>query len=171
MNVRGLRLAFPLVLLGAAGSTLAVKVNVDKDADFTRYKTFDWAPGQQPTANPVNHIRITRAVERELAARGLQRQMEAPDLRVAYLAKIEKKIKGQSYQTESPWRATPDLRTVVDFKRVEEGTLIVELIDAGTKLTVWRGVATQPVPPPDEVGPVIDRTVTELLAEYPPKTR
>ena len=156
------------LLLLAASSSPAIKVNADKDTDFSRYKTFDWVPGMEATAKPVNHVRIMRAVERELLARGLQKRMESPDLRVTYLAKIEKKIKGQGRQVDSPWSPTPDLRTVVDFKKVEEGTLIVELIDADTKLTVWRGVATQPVPSPDEVGPVIDTTVTKLLADYPP---
>jgi hypothetical protein len=165
-----LRLLAALLLLAASG-TPTIKVNADKDTDFSRYKTYDWVPGQEPTTNPANHVRIMRAVERELAARGLEQKMENPDLRVTYLAKIEKKIKGQGRQADSPWSPTPDVRTVVDFKRVEEGTLIVELIDAETKLTVWRGVATQPAPSPDEVGPVIDSTVARLLAEYPPKAR
>jgi hypothetical protein len=165
---------FALLLLLAGPVAPTIKINVDKDADFSVYKTWDWVPALDATANPANpanHVRIMRAVERELEARGLQRSMENPDLRVSYLAKIEKKIRGQGYQTDSPWSATPDLRTVVDFRRVEEGTLIVELIDAETKLTVWRGVATQPAPSPDEVGPVIDATVTKLLADFPPKPK
>jgi hypothetical protein len=165
------RTAALLLLLAAAYATPTIKVNADKAADFSRYKSYDWVPGLEATAQPVNHVRIMRAVERELEAHGLRKSMESPDLRVSYIAKIEKKIKGQGRQVESPYSATPDLRTVVDFKKVEEGTLIVELIDAETKLTVWRGVATQPVPSPDEVGPVIDRTVTKLLAEYPPKAK
>jgi hypothetical protein len=87
---------------------------------------------------------------------------------VTYFAKVEKKLKGTGYQEETPWSSTSDLRTVVDFKRVQEGTVIVELIDDDTKLTVWRGVATGKAPPPDEVGPAIDSTVRKILAEYPP---
>jgi len=164
--------AFPslvvLVLLASPARAQTVKVDFEKGTDFSRYKTYDWVPGQTPAENPVNHIRITRAVERELELKGLKKSMETPDLRVTYLAKIEKKLKGQGYQTSSPWQASSDLRTVVDFKKVSEGTLIVELIDNATKLTVWRGVATQPAPPPDEVGPVIDTAVKKVLTAYPP---
>jgi hypothetical protein len=116
-----------------------VKVDFEKGTDFSRYKTYDWIPTQEPTANPVNHVRITRAVERELELKGLKKSMESPDL-----------------------------RTVVDFKKVSEGTLIVDLIDDDTRLTLWRGVVTQPAPPPDEVGPVIDAAVKKVLKDYPP---
>jgi Domain of unknown function (DUF4136) len=155
-------------LLAPQGTSPTVKVTFDQEADFSRFKTYDWVPTQEPAANPVNHIRMTRAVERELEAKGLKKSMENPDLRVTYFAKVEKKLKGTGYQEETPWSASSDLRTVVDFKRVQEGTVIIELLDDDTKLTLWRGVATGKAPPPDEVGPVIDSTVKKILADYPP---
>lgn len=158
-----------LFLLAPQSGTPTVKVTFDQETDFSKYKTYDWVPGQEPAANPVNHIRITRAVERELELKGLKKSMESPDLRVTYYAKVEKKLKGTGYQEDSPWQPTSDLRTVVDFKRVQEGTVIIELLDADTKLTLWRGVATGPAPSPDEVGPVIDSTIKKVLADYPPK--
>jgi hypothetical protein len=162
--------ALPIVLflLAAPAGSPTVKVTFDEDTDFSRFKTYDWVTTQEPATNPVNHIRMTRAVERELEAKGLKKSMENPDLRVTYFAKVEKKLKGTGYQVDSPWQATSDLRTVVDFKRVQEGTVIIELLDEGTKLTLWRGVAVGPAPSPDEVGPVIDSTVKKILAEYPP---
>jgi len=166
--MRGRLSLVALVLLASGAAAQTVKVDFEKGTDFSRYKTYDWVPTQEPTANPVNHVRITRAVERELELKGLKKSMESPDLRVTYLAKIEKKLKGQGYQTSSPWQSSSDLRTVVDFKRVSEGTLIVELIDDDTRLTLWRGVVTQPAPPPDEVGPVIDAAVKKVLKDYPP---
>ncbi len=156
-------------LLAPQSSTPTVKVTFEKETDFSRYKTYDWVPTQTQAENPVNHIRITRAVERELEAKGLKKSMESPDLRVTYFAKVEKKLRGQGYQEDSQWQPTSDLRTVVDFKRVQEGTIIVELLDEDTKLTLWRGVATGKAPPPDEVGPVIDTTIKKILAAYPPK--
>jgi hypothetical protein len=162
--------ALPIVLflLAAPAGSPTVKVTFDEDTDFSRFKTYDWVPTQEPAANPVNHIRMTRAVERELEAKGLKKSMENPDLRVTYFAKVEKKLKGTGYQADSNWSGTSDLRTVVDFKRVQEGTVIIELLDEDTKLTLWRGVAVGRVPPPDEVGPVIDSTVKKILAEFPP---
>lgn len=161
-------LALALLLLAAPAANPKVKVTFDQDADFSRFKTYDWVATQEPAANPVNHLRMTRAVERELEAKGLTKSIENPDLRVSYFAKVEKKLKGTGYQSDSPWQSTSDLRTSVDFRRVQEGTVIIELIDEGTKLTLWRGVAVGPAPSPDEVGPAIDATVRKILAEYPP---
>jgi hypothetical protein len=158
-----------LLFLAAPAANPTVKVTFDQDTDFSRFKTYDWVATQERAANPANHVRITQAVERELEAKGLTKSMENPDLRVTYLAKVEKKLKGTGYQVDSPWQATSDLRTVVDFKRVQEGTVIIEMLDEATKLTLWRGVAVGPAPTPDEVGPVIDATVRKILAEYPPK--
>jgi len=161
-----LPLAF--LLVAAPAGEPKVKVTFDQDTDFRHFKTYDWVTTQEPAANPANHIRMIRAVEAELEAKGLTKSMESPDLRVTYFAKVEKKLKGTGYQSDSPWQSTSDLRTVVDFKRVQEGTVIIELLDEATKLTLWRGVAVGPAPSPDEVGPVIDATVRKILAEYPP---
>src|SRR5262245_31104400 len=94
-----------LVLLAAPAGSPTVKVTFDQDTDFSHFKTYDWVATQEPVSNPVNHIRMTRAIERELEAKGLKKAMENPDLRVTYLAKVEKKIRGTGYQVDSPWQA------------------------------------------------------------------
>ncbi len=87
-------------LLAPQSGSPTVKVTFDQEADFSRFKTYDWVPAQEPAPNPVNHIRMTRAVERELEIKGLTKSMENPDLRVTYFAKVEKKLKGTGYQEE-----------------------------------------------------------------------
>ena len=85
-----------------------VKVSQDDDVDFTSFKTFAWVDTQEPTDNAANHVRITKAVERDFEARGLKPAGDAkPDLRVHYFAKIEKKLRGAARQGES----TVPLRT------------------------------------------------------------
>lgn len=146
-----------------------VKVDAAPGADFSIYKTFAWSPSQAPAANAANHIRITRAVERELRAKGLLPSGdEPPDLRLSYFGRIEKRLKGTSHQEDS-YRPTADVKTVVDFSRVKEGTLILELIDRRNEQIVWRGVATETVAPPDETEAQINRMVKALLERYPPK--
>ena len=85
---------------------------------------------QEPAPNPVNHIRITRAVERELQKKGLKPSgTNPPDLRLHYFGYIDKKIKGTQRQ-EDTYQPTADVKTIVDFSRVKEGTLILELFAA-----------------------------------------
>jgi hypothetical protein len=146
-----------------------VKVHAAEDVDFSLYRTFAWSETQEPAPNPANHVRIIRAVERELAAKGMKPAgHEAPDLRLHYFGRIERRLKGTSYQSDS-YRPTADVKTMVDFSRVKEGTLILELIDRRHDQTVWRGVATEPVAPPDETEAQINRMVKALVERYPPK--
>jgi len=65
---RSLVLGSLTFLLAAASlHAQAIQVDFDHGVDFSKYKTFSWSLEQQPASNPANHIRITRAVERELA--------------------------------------------------------------------------------------------------------
>jgi hypothetical protein len=146
-----------------------VKVAAAEGADFSLYKTFAWSGTQEPVSNPANHIRITRAVERELMAKGLSKSdKQPPDLRLHYFGRIEKKLKGTSRQADA-YSPTADVKTIVDFSRVKEGTLILELIDRKSDQVVWRGVATETVAPPDETEAQINRMVKALVQRYPPK--
>jgi len=156
-------------LIAASAAAQTVKVDADGKVDFSKYRTFAWSPAQQAVKNPANHIRITRAVERELVAKGFHKAETGPaDARVRYYAKIAKKLKSSSRQESSAWQPN-DLRTMVDVSRVEQGTLIVELSDGESKEVVWRGTAVQVAPRPDEVAQAIDNTVKKIFMGYPPK--
>lgn len=147
-----------------------VKIDAEAGTDFAAYKTFSWTDNQEPAPNPVNHIRITRAVERELQAKGLKLAgTEPPDLRVHYFGYIEKKVKGTSRQGAN-YQPTADVKTVVDFSRVKEGTLILELFARTTGKLLWRGVAMEPVGPADETEAQIGRMIKALVERYPPKS-
>jgi Domain of unknown function (DUF4136) len=146
-----------------------VKVDALPGTDFTTYKTFGWSLTQEPAPNPANHLRITRAVERELESKGLKSSgTEPPDLRLHYFGYIEQKLKGTQHQEET-YQPTADVKTVVDFSRVKEGTLILEFYARTTGRLLWRGVATEPVAPADETQVQIDRMVKALMERYPPK--
>ncbi len=153
----------------AAATAQTVKVDYDAKADFSRYRTFAWSEAQEPAKNPANHIRITVAAERELAAKGLQKAESGPaDVRVRYYSKIEKKLKSSSRQESGTWQPN-DLRTVVDVSRVDQGTLILELSDGESRAVVWRGTAVGVAPRPDLVAEVIDASMKKIVAAYPPK--
>ncbi len=63
-------------------------------------------------------MRITRAVEAELGARGLTKaEPGAADLLVAYEGKVGQKLRGERSSSETGWQAA-DLRTTIDLKLV-----------------------------------------------------
>src|SRR5712692_9475483 len=74
-----------LFLLLAAGQSVAQKVNVDfdKDVDFSKYKTFAFTEGT-PTPVTLTNQRIEKAIEAQLAAKGLTRVESNADLMVVF---------------------------------------------------------------------------------------
>lgn len=168
--------SFLLLLLDPQPKPLVdpkVEVEFDKTVDFAQYKTFAWV--QQPASNTANHIRITRAVERELLGKGLVKaEPGAPaDLYVHHVGRTEKKIQTTSGPSESPWRTTPDQQWKVSFdlKRAEVGTLVLELWDGQKKDIVWRARGSEMLRRPDETEDQINDVVSRLIAVYPPKAQ
>jgi len=161
-----LGLAFASLPLGLAAQT--VKVDFDHDVDFSRYKAYSWSVTQEPASNPANHLRLTRAIERELVEKGLQKDAAGePSVRVRYYSKIDKKLRASGYQEEDT--AHPNnLRTRVDLSRIKQGTLIVELSDGESSDVVWRGVATDVAPRPDLVAEAIDAWTKKIFLQFPP---
>jgi hypothetical protein len=154
-------------ILGASGK---VEVEYDHAADFTAYKTFAWAPFQDPAPNPANHIRVTRAVERELEAKGFTKV--GPDeasVFVRYQGRLDKKITSTSSQSDSPWQQPSDKRTMVSFGKTKVGTLVLELWDGRSKNLVWQARESMPEPAADRMEDAINKSVKRLIGEYPPK--
>ncbi|HEY1342320.1 MAG TPA: DUF4136 domain-containing protein [Bryobacteraceae bacterium] len=123
------------------------------DADFSKYKTYQWLP-PKVLANtgiveddPVIAPAIKAAVDRELTARGLTQVAEGGDLLVSAVA-----LRSASPQLEAmiiPIGAgmsmdyTSPIATVGRYNR--EGTLGVNLIDTRTKKFAWAGLVTDTI--------------------------
>lgn len=151
------------------GQGPTLKIDFDKDAPFAKYKTYAWLESPARAENLANHIRITRAVEKELSGKGLALDASGrPDVFVRYIAKIETKLRGSSRKAGSPWEPT-DLRTIVDIERVKQGTLIIEMLDGETRDVVWRAVGSDAVARVDLIEDQINTSVATLLAQYPPR--
>lgn len=167
------------VLIVAAAAPFAAQEQVatskvtrewNHETDFTLYKTYAWVPYQQPVQNPANHVRITRAVERELEAKGLAKSALAPeaDVFVEYQAKLEKQVRGTPYEGGAAWTPT-NQRFMVRFDKMEVGTLVVQLWDGKTKDIVWQAKGSEPIGTPDQAEKAINSVATRLFEAYPPK--
>jgi hypothetical protein len=167
--------ALVLLMIGLDGPIHArpgVEIDYNKSIDFHRYKTFAWAPFQTPVANAANHIRITVAVERELQAKGLTKAdpPESADVFVHYEGYLEKNLEGTASRSESPWQPS-NPRFVVDFSRVEVGTIVIDVWDAQRKDIVWHAKGRERFGPADEIEQRINHLVRALFARFPPKTK
>jgi hypothetical protein len=170
-------LAF-MALTGCSG--VSVNHDYDHDADFRKYTDYDWmsgptvAIGDARAAKQQNTLldqRIRRAVDTQLAGRGLKQNSSNPDLIVVYHTGLEDKVNvtdwGYTYGSYYwGWGGR-----AIDVYQYQEGTLIVDLIDAGTQMLVWRGWATKTIednPSPEKVEYNINSIVEKIFRDYPP---
>ena len=174
-----------MVLLGVVAcgcSSIQVSYDYDADANFESYRTFEWAQasgagGDEGPTVPVNSLidrRIRRAIEEQLAARGLQRSDEGPDVQVAYYIAVEDKINvtdwGYSYgDAYWGWGGRE-----IDVYQYKEGTLVVDLAETERGLLVWRGAAKGTIDEntsQEKMDRNIQQTMSRIFENYPPEAR
>lgn len=172
------------VLAATGCSSITVNQDFDTQADFAAYKMYTWL--QQPTTaigdakaaqrtNTLLDKRIRSAVDAQLASKGMTLVSENPDALVIYHTGIDQKVDVQDWGYSYPhypyggWYGGQ-----VDVYEYNEGTLIIDIIDAKSDQLVWRGTATKVI---DETATSEEReanlneVLARLLAQYPPQKR
>jgi hypothetical protein len=153
-----------LLLCAATAGAADVKVDYDSHADFTRYKTWSWRAGT-PAPNPVADKRLREAIESRLAARGLQRVASGGDLDVVYHAAAKDEITVEKLGYKEPEFETEATRV----RAVRVGTLLLDMIDAGSGKVVWRGQAQGVADPAlHDITRMIDEAIDKLFEHFPP---
>jgi len=158
---------------------MTVSSHVDRGINFARYRTYDWGPADAlPTGdprldrNPFFKDHVEGAVEKQLAARGLEMSTSGtPDLFIHYHASINQRIDvnrvdrryGYCYGVDCP-------SDVIEY---EAGTLVLDIVDSRTNRVIWRGWAQDTVEGvldnEDAMARQINEAITRMLARLPPR--
>jgi hypothetical protein len=186
---RWLALSAATCVLSLAGCATApdVRVEFDKSADFSQYKTFAFV-------NPLGTDRggyqsivsqhLKAATQREMEARGMTLDSGAPQLLVNFNAELNEKMRVTSTPTATmgvgmgrgyygyrggvyaAWPMYTDQTTVTAYK---EGTLNIDVVDAARKQLVWEGVVSGSVTQKttDNLQSAIDVAVAAAFAKFP----
>lgn len=170
MNAKSVMLFLAVAFVGCA-SSIKTSVDYDRSIDFSRYRTYGWLRSGR-IGNDILERRLTTAVDRELARRGLVRG-DTPDLLVAMHGRMSKEVQYTAYDTSwgYGWRRWGGGPTMVRREEVPVGTLIVDLVDARDNELVWRGTATSAIDTTASVEKreaVVQEAVEKLFAAYPP---
>jgi hypothetical protein len=163
---------FSVLLLGSSSQAQVLtlpkaEVEYDHDADFHAFHFFRWKDTQERLSDPARHMAMVTAIERELERKGLKKSIDgAADVQVRFYASVEKHIRGSGRQANDPW--THDLRTSIDLEKMAEGTLVIELYQAGGDQRVWRGTTSRVFRPGSLDESAIRSAVALVLRAYPP---
>lgn len=168
-----------LVLAGCASGP-SIYVNSDPSADFSTYRTYNFLTPlgtDRPGYSSVLSEFLRLAASRELEARGYQKS-DNPDLLVNFNVQTKDKIKtttmpsGPSYGGYYGYRAGyygvwGGYDTQVT--QYTEGTLTVDVIDAGRKQLAWDGTAVGRVREEarQNLQPAVDKVMTQIFEKFP----
>ena len=156
----------------ACTATLKTDVGYDKQADFSRYKTWSWKDDGS-IRDEVWKRRVQSVLEDELAKHGLTRSDENAPLWVALHWRLSTDTQVVSYSPAwgygwGPYWAAPAMTTVY---QIPAGTMIIDLVDAGKKEIVWRATASGEIRANKENEEREERLreiLAQLFALYPP---
>jgi Domain of unknown function (DUF4136) len=168
-----------LLFFVVVGSAWGQKVNVDfdKEANFASFKTYTWAEGT-PAKNPLMDQRIRDGVDKQLAAKGLQK-VEAsanPDLVVLYHAAVGSEtqlttMNTGGYRWGYRWGGGMGTSTTT-VDKIPIGQLTVDIGDAKTKKLLWMGNASDTLSDkPEKNEKKINNALEKMFKKFPPPVK
>lgn len=161
-----------LLILGVAAFAQDVQFDYNRSANFSSYKTYQWIDYRpvQPGDELLDQD-IKRAVDEQLAGKGLRRVDSGGDLVVGYQAGISQEKEFDSFGWGGPrwWGNWGNGR--VTTSTIDVGKLVVGLYDPAIKQLVWRGAASKTLDlskDPDKNYRTLEKAMAKLFRNYPP---
>jgi len=180
MNVPRGMLLLCAVLLAAGCSSVSVSHDFDSKADFASLRTYSWLTAPESTSESVKkelqtnsliEARVKKAVNQQLAAKGLKETTQDPDFLVAFHTGVQDKTDIQSWgYGYGYWGARGGSVSTIHY---QEGTLILDFIDPKSDNLIWRGVGKKVVSErttPEKSEKEINAAVEQILKKYPPSS-
>lgn len=173
----------PVILALAAltaCSPVSVRYDYDRSVGFAALHRFSWAaadPGA-PATEPEGSLmdrRVRRIVAAELAARGYQPVTDGPgDFLLAWRPLYQDHYV-ESFTAPAPawgWEYRPYTYGLAEVRRFQEGSLVLDVLDPGSRRVLWQAVAEGALTglrDPQEADARIRVAVQRMLDRFPPR--
>lgn len=180
---RWMSAALMLGLLAACATGPRVSTDSDPRADFSAYRSFAFysplAIEREGYASLVSG-RMKAAARAEMEARGYRYSEDNPDLWLNINAYMQQRtdvstVPDVDYSYYYSYRhrgyvAVPYWHDRTTVSRYTEGTMNIDLVDAGRNALVWEGIAVGRVTRNQDAAArdaSIDATIRDIFAQYP----
>jgi hypothetical protein len=178
--MRRLALAAAFVFIGAAAFAQDVKVDFDKDANFSAIKTFEVKIGTSWN-NQISEKRITQEIEQTLTEKGWKPVEANPDALVVLHGATQKEKTLNTFYSGTGgyggygWRGWGGMGTGTATTTTSEylvGTLVVDIFDAKTKQLMYRGIASDEISDkPEKNVKKVAKAADKLFKDFPPGSK
>lgn len=154
--------------LGALAMAQDVHFDYDRSANFNTYRTYQWA--DSPAGHATNQLmdqNIKRAVDEQLAGKGLRQVDSGADLHVNYQAAIDQEKQFDGFGSGPRWNGMARVNT----STIDVGKLAVNIYDPAKQQLVWRGDAEKTLDikkDPDKNYQNLQKAMAKLFKNYPP---
>ena len=158
-----------VLCLGAMAMAQDVRFDYDRSANFSTYKTYQWA-GDSPNAsrNQLMDQNIKQAIDEQLAAKGLRRVESGGDLQVSYQAAVQQEKQFDGFGTGFRFNGTGRVTT----STIDVGQIVVNLFDPARQQLVWSGAAEKTLDikkDPDKNYRNLQKSMAKMFRNYPPR--
>ena len=178
MQIRTLAVAAALSLVGAGAFAQDIKVDYDKAADFTKYKTFAIKLGTSWN-NPLSEKRVITEIQQGLTEKGWTPTDEAKADALVVIHGATEKQKSLNtfysgggyggYGWRGGWGGGMGGTSTTTVDEYTVGTLVVDIFDAKTKKLVYRGTAQDELSDkPEKNAKKLAKASDKLFKNFPP---
>ena len=165
-----------VIFLGGAVFAQDVHFDYNRSTNFSVYKTYQWVDyGQVDFSDQILDQDIKRAVDGQLAGKGLRRVESGGDLLVGYKGGISEEKQFDAFGSGFGGWGGPGWGNFGSVhgttSTIDIGSLIIGLFDPSKKQLVWRGLATKTVnlsKDPYKNYLSLEKAIAKLLRNYPP---
>ena len=169
--VRLALLGLTLLFTVSGCGTMSIGHEYDPKYDFTKLKTYSWIsnPNESPEVVLVMK-RLKPMIDKNLAKLGFQ-QSDEPDFKIATHVQSKETVDVASWGYGYGWRGSYGYG--VEAYQYEEGSLLVDIVDAKTNELVWQGLARAELKhtDPELRDRNARRAINKLFKHFPPKDK
>jgi len=176
------KILFFTMILASACSSIKVSYDYDKNADFSKYHTYQYT--HESLSIPVdalNRDRLINAVDAQMQKRGYT-QADPGDVLIDLEVKAEQKVDvsattsgaygGYGYGYGHYGYGGGFTTTQVNYDEYVEGTLFINIVDNAQQKLVWQGRGTKTLAEnvsPEQREKNINYAVENIFYKYPVK--
>ncbi len=162
-----------------ACSSVQVSYDYDKEANFTKYKTYEYTQETKELGGSSGQLirdRLLASVDQEMTSRGYTKTEGGADLMVELHIKAEQKTTATAYNTGGVYGGRygyyryGGMGTTINYNQYTDGTLFINVADKSTDKLIWQGRGTKTLDEnasPEKRDSSIKNAVKTIFAKYP----
>jgi hypothetical protein len=172
-----------VLFLAILGFSCTRNLHIEREPNIfiEQYRTYGWNKLEATkAAHPLYssfelNQAIVRAIDKNLAKKGFRINIATPDFLVDFHIYVEEQkfqnlvceagfYRGERYLTDLSQRTYCESPKIVNY---DDGTLIIDIVDAQTGQLVWRGTAGEIIDNPAYATEIFCMKVKRILKKFP----